>query len=208
MKKELILTAIIASAITLSISTPIILQFSNKSNLPLKPEILNTESKYINTHEKELDIATSEATTKIIQYFNLQDLDPLYTNPNIYPIYFKIPFYDIPVKKCYVIKTSVFPSIKTIFLDKENLTILYNNLYFDLVNSKPKLEKELDSMYLNKNLINSGPLLKGFIEKYSLFNNIKNYKKLGDSLCGALIFQYGNLETEGKLRYSCEYFFK
>ena len=208
MKKELILTAIIASAITLSISTPITLHFSNKSNLPRKPEFLDKKPQCINTYKEELEIATSEATTKIIQYFNFQDLNPPYTNPNISPLDSKIPFHDIPIKKCYVIKTSMFPRIKTIFLDKENLTILYNNLYSDLVNSKPKLEKELDSMYLNKNLINSGPLLKGFIEKYSLFNNIKNYKKLGDSLCGALIFEYGNEETDGKFRYSCEYFFK
>ena len=63
-------------------------------------------------------------------------------------------------------------------------------------------------MYLNKKTINSSRALKDFIEKYSLFSDIKNYKKVSNSLYGALIIRYGNVEKEGKYRYSHEYFLK
>ena len=51
-------------------------------------------------------------------------------------------------------------------------------------------------------------MLKDFIEKYSLFNDIKDYKKANRTLYGAIIIRYGDIEKEGKYRYSHEYFFK
>ena len=210
MRKDLIIAAIATGAITLAATIPFAIHFRNKSKSPSAPapSFKNHSEKTIDMYTKELEITTSEATTTIMQYFDFQDLNPKYTNKNISPSISKIPFYNIPVKKCYIIKTSLYPRIQTIFLDKENLDILYNYLYTDLVKSKQNLGSELNLMYLNKKTINSSRALKDFIEKYSLFSDIKNYKKVSNSLYGALIIRYGNVEKEGKYRYSHEYFLK
>lgn len=213
MRKDLIIAGIAAGAITLAAAIPFTIHCRSKSKSSCSPapsakNHLEKSIKSVNMYTKELEIAISEATTTIIQYFDFQDLNPKYTNKNILPSLSKIPFYDIPVKKCYTIKTSLSPSMQTIFLDKENLDILYNYLYTDLVKSKQNLGQEINLMYLNKKTINSSKPLKDFIEKYSLFDNIKNYKKVSNKLYGALIIRYGDIEKEGKYRYSHEYFFK
>lgn len=210
MRKDLIITAIAASAITLATTIPLVFHYRNQSKSMCTPEVSskNHLEKSINMYTKELEITISEATTTVMQYFDFQDLNPKYTNKNISPSLSKIPFYDIPIKKCYTIKTSSYPRMQTIFLDKENLDILYNYLYTDLVKSKQSLGQEINLMYLNKNLITSSAALKDFVEKYSLFSEIKNYKKISNSLYGALIIRYGDVESEGKYRYSHEYFLK
>lgn len=210
MRKDLIIAAAAACTITLAATIPFAIHYRNKSKslCAPAPSTKNHIEKSINMYTKELEITTLEATTTIIQYFKFQDLNPQYANKNIVPSFSKIPFYDIPVKKCYIIKTSLDPNIQTIFLDKENLDILFNYLYTDLVKIKQSLGEELNLMYLNKKPINSSSMLKDFIEKYSLFNDIKDYKKANHTLYGALIIRYGDIEKEGKYRYSHEYFFK
>ena len=210
MRKDLIIAAAAACTITLATTIPFTIHYRNKSKSLCTSELSpkNHVEKSINMYTKELEITTSEAATAIMQYFKFQDLNPNYANKNIVPSFSKIPFYDIPVKKYYIIKTSLDPNIQTIFLDKENLDILYNYLYTDLVKIKQSLGEELNLMYLNKKPINSSSMLKDFIEKYSLFNDIKDYKKANHTLYGALIIRYGDIEKEGKYRYSHEYFFK
>lgn len=207
MRKDLIITAIATCAVTLATTIPFAIHYSKKSE-PSTPSHKSTSKKPMDMYTNELEATISEASTTIIKYFDFQDLNPKYTNKNISPSLSKMPFYDIPVKKCYIIKTSLSPRTQTIFLDKENLDILYNYLYVDLVKAKPELEKELNLMYLNKTVINSNKILKDFIEKYSLFNDIKNYKKVSKSMYGALIIRYGDVQNEGKYRYSHQYFLK
>lgn len=205
MVKDFIIAALIVSTLTLATSIPLAIRYKNKL-IPNQSEYFTKKS--LKSYTNELEVTISEASTTIIQYFDFQNLNPKYTSKNISPSLSHIPFHNIPVKKCYTVKTSMNPHIQTVFVDKENLDILYDYLYADLIKSKPAIKNELDQMYLNNKPIKSSDMLRKFVEKYSLFNEIKSYKKLNNDIYGALIMQYGDDKQEGKYRYSHEFFLK